>query len=165
MLVGYARVSTDDQHLELQTDALTQAGCEKIFTDEISGAKSERPGLTEALTFMRQGDTLVVWRLDRLEAMLRELRHNYDLVVLDAPPVLAVSDTRLLAQLADTTVMVVRWGETRKDMVRLALQQLADVGVEVAGIVISMVDVHRNTQYGYADSDAFTGAYKRYYQN
>lgn len=73
MLVGYARVSTDDQHLELQTDALTQAGCDKIFTDEMSGAKTERPGLTDALTFMRKGDTLVVWRLDRLGRSLKDL--------------------------------------------------------------------------------------------
>lgn len=73
MLVGYARVSTDDQHLDLQTDALTQAGCEKIFTDEMSGAKAERPGLSEALSFMRTGDTLVVWRLDRLGRSLKDL--------------------------------------------------------------------------------------------
>lgn len=73
MFVGYGRVSTDDQHLHLQIDSLRKAGCEKIFTDEISGAKSERPGLREALTFMRQGDTLVVWRLDRLGRSLKDL--------------------------------------------------------------------------------------------
>ncbi len=73
MLIGYARVSTEDQHLHLQIDALKQAGCGKIFTDEISGAKSERPGLSEALTFVRQGDTLVVWRLDRLGRSLKDL--------------------------------------------------------------------------------------------
>ena len=73
MLIGYARVSTEDQHLHLQIDALKQAGCEKIFTDEMSGAKSERPGLGEALTFVRQGDTLVVWRLDRLGRSLKDL--------------------------------------------------------------------------------------------
>ena len=73
MFIGYARVSTEDQHLHLQTDALKQAGCEKIFTDEISGAVGERPGLTEALTFLRLGDTLVVWRLDRLGRSLKDL--------------------------------------------------------------------------------------------
>jgi DNA invertase Pin-like site-specific DNA recombinase len=60
MLIGYARVSTGEQNLDLQTDALTQAGCEKIFSDEMSGAKAERPGLQEALSFARTGDTLVV---------------------------------------------------------------------------------------------------------
>ena len=73
MLVGYARVSTDDQNLDLQTDALKQVGCERIFTDEMSGAKAQRPGLTEALAFLRQDDTLVVWRLDRLGRSLKDL--------------------------------------------------------------------------------------------
>ena len=65
-LIGYARVSTTEQHLHLQQDALSAAGCLKIYTDTISGAKSERKGLTEALEYIRIGDTLVVWRLDRL---------------------------------------------------------------------------------------------------
>lgn len=73
MNIGYARVSTEDQHLHLQIDALKKSGCEKIFTDEMSGAKSERPGLSEALSFVRQGDTLVVWRLDRLGRSLKDL--------------------------------------------------------------------------------------------
>jgi DNA invertase Pin-like site-specific DNA recombinase len=68
MLIGYARVSTQDQTLDLQTDALTRAGCDKIFTDTASGAKIERPGLAEAISHLRSGDTLVVWRLDRLVA-------------------------------------------------------------------------------------------------
>src|SRR5687768_7518028 len=72
-LIGYARVSTTEQHLHLQQDALVQAGCLKIFTDTISGAKSERMGLTEAIEFIRGGDTLVVWRLDRLGRSLKDL--------------------------------------------------------------------------------------------
>ena len=73
MLIGYARVSTSDQSPQLQLDALKAAGCVKIFTDTISGAKSERPGLTEALNCVRQGDILVVWRLDRLGRSLQHL--------------------------------------------------------------------------------------------
>ena len=73
MNIGYARVSTFDQPLDLQKDALTRAGCEKIFTDTMSGAKAERPGLVQALTFMRAGDVLVVWKLDRLGRSLKNL--------------------------------------------------------------------------------------------
>jgi DNA invertase Pin-like site-specific DNA recombinase len=73
MLVGYARISTGEQTLDLQQDALTATGCEKVFTDVISGAKDERPGLTSALSHLRAGDVLVVWRLDRLGRTLTGL--------------------------------------------------------------------------------------------
>ena len=73
MLVGYARVSTADQTLALQKDALEKIGCNKIFTDTASGAKAERKGLDEALEYVREGDTLVVWRLDRLGRSLKHL--------------------------------------------------------------------------------------------
>ena len=62
----YARVSTEDQNLDLQRDALTAAGCERIFEDKASGLRDDRPGLTEALSHLRRGDCLVIWRLDRL---------------------------------------------------------------------------------------------------
>jgi len=73
MLVGYARVSTQDQNLNLQKDALKKANCEKIFCDIGSGADFERKGLLEALAFMRKGDCLVVWKLDRLGRSLKDL--------------------------------------------------------------------------------------------
>src|SRR5215204_6311104 len=77
MFIGYARVSTHEQTLDLQRDALLKAGCEKIFTDTVSGTKAQRIGLTEALSHLREGDTLVVWRLDRLG---RSLRHLIDTI-------------------------------------------------------------------------------------
>ncbi len=73
MLIGYARVSKTEQHLELQLDALNKAGCEQIYTDKITGSKTERKGLDEALSHLRKGDTLVVWRLDRLGRSLKHL--------------------------------------------------------------------------------------------
>ena len=73
MLVGYARVSTQDQKLELQRDALKEAKCERIFEDKASGAKAARPGLTEALAFMRPGDTLVIWKLSHLGRSMKQL--------------------------------------------------------------------------------------------
>ncbi len=77
MLIGYARVSTQDQRLDPQQDALEKTGCAKIFTDTASGAASDRKGLEEALQFAREGDTLVVWRLDRLG---RSLKHLIDVI-------------------------------------------------------------------------------------
>ena len=65
-LIGYARVSTAEQDTALQTDALRKAGCERVFEDTASGAKADRPGLADALAYLRDGDVLAVWRLDRL---------------------------------------------------------------------------------------------------
>jgi len=73
MLVGYARVSTQDQKPELQLDALHEAGCEKVFTEKASGAQRDRPQLIAAMDYMRAGDTLVVWKLDRLARSLKQL--------------------------------------------------------------------------------------------
>lgn len=73
VLIGYARVSTQDQNLDLQSEALTKAGCERIFNDKISGSRTERPGLTKALEMLREGDTLVVWKLDRLGRSVKNL--------------------------------------------------------------------------------------------
>lgn len=73
MKIGYARVSTNDQNTNLQIDALQKTGCEKIFEEKASGAQRERPELKAALEFARKGDTIVVWKLDRLARSLKQL--------------------------------------------------------------------------------------------
>jgi len=73
MNVGYASVSTGEQKMDLQLDALKEAGCEKVFTDKLSGAPADRPGLEEAVDYARPDDTLVVWRLDRFGRSLKDL--------------------------------------------------------------------------------------------
>jgi DNA invertase Pin-like site-specific DNA recombinase len=72
-LIGYARVSTSDQNLELQLDALKEAGCRRVFEETASGANKARPQLRDALDFLQPGDTLVVWKLDRLARSLQQL--------------------------------------------------------------------------------------------
>ncbi len=73
MLIGYARVSTYEQNLDMQTDALSKAGCERIYSDTVSGAHDDRPGLKLVREVLRVGDTLVVWKLDRLGRSLSQL--------------------------------------------------------------------------------------------
>jgi DNA invertase Pin-like site-specific DNA recombinase len=80
MLIGYARVSTQEQDPALQLDALSQAGCNKVFTEKASGAQRDRPQLIAALEYMREGDTLVVWKLDRLARSLRQLIETVELM-------------------------------------------------------------------------------------
>jgi len=80
MKIGYARISTVDQNLELQTDALEKTGCEKIFTDQASGSRDDRRGLIDAIEFCRKGDSLVVWKLDRLGRSLKHLIETINLL-------------------------------------------------------------------------------------
>lgn len=81
MKVGYARVSTADQYLRMQEDALKSAGCEEIYTDIASGTKSQRPGLDKALSFLCEGDTLVVWKLDRLGRSIQHLIQTVNILL------------------------------------------------------------------------------------
>ena len=78
MLIGYARVSTQEQNLELQREALVEAGCQKIFEDKVTGIRAERPGFAKMLEMLREGDTLIVWKLDRLGRSVKQLVNLID---------------------------------------------------------------------------------------
>ena len=90
---------------------------------------------------------------------------DYHLVILDSPPILAVSDTRMLAGFVDEALLVVRWAKTRRDQVNRALKEVMGTGCKVGGIALSMVDVARHSQYRFGDSGLYTGDMRRYYQN
>ena len=99
-LLGYARVSTTDQHPQLQVDALERAGCYRVFTETASGARTDRPTLEQVLDQLRPGDTLVVWKLDRLG---RSLRHLVDTITSLAERGIGF---RSLQEAIDTTTLV-----------------------------------------------------------
>lgn len=88
---------------------------------------------------------------------------NYDLLIFDSPPVLAVSDARILASRVDRTVFVVRWAKTRREVATMAMKQIAKSGGELAGVLLSVVDVKKHARYGFGDSGSYHGAAKKYY--
>ena len=94
--------------------------------------------------------------------LLAQMAARYDLIVVDSPPVLAVSDARFLARLTDTTVFVVKWMSTKRAVAGLGFRQLIDAGAQVSGVVLSMVDVRKSARYGYADSGYYRYGYGRY---
>lgn len=100
---------------------------------------------------------------EQMKALLMELGLAYDLVILDSPPVLAVSDARILACEVDRTVFIVRWAETRREVAVTALRQLTSAGAELAGVLLSMVDVRKHARYGYGDSGYYYGPARKYY--
>jgi len=120
-------------------------------------------GLEYVVAGRRVGNFAELLRSSHLEELFGELSRTYDLVVLDASPVLAIADTRLIARFAGKTLFVVRWNSTSRHVVRLALHQLVDAGADLAGVALTLVDIRRNRKYSFSDSESFTGAYKRYY--
>ena len=100
-----------------------------------------------------------------MQKLLTSLARKFDLVILDSAPLLAVSDTLFLARLVDKTVLIVRWARTRRETAKLALSKLFDAKSDVAGVLLSMVDVKGHAQYGFSDSGAYHGKLKKYYSN
>src|SRR5215213_3122923 len=135
MLIGYARVSTVDQNLALQRDALTEAGCGRIFTEQLSGAVTDRPALHDALEFARSGDTMIVWKLDRLAGSMKqlietieELRQRENLLQSgrDQFPVFPGDEIKAVAQQVNDAGLYRRLREHRGDRLREALEAVDD---------------------------------------
>ncbi len=116
----------------------------------------------------RHSSTALSFQLyKKLEGLMNSLKKSgdYHVIIMDSPPILAVSDSRMLAGFVDEALFVVRWAKTRREHVSRALQQLMGSGCKVGGIVLSMVDVKRHSQYRFGDSGLYTGYMGRYYRD
>jgi capsular exopolysaccharide synthesis family protein len=127
---------------------------EAIITDEKTGVDVLPVGVPVST------DTLA---FDRMRNFLNDLRDQYDLIIIDSAPILAVSDARILPAISDMTIFSVRWRETRREVVRLAIKQLRESGARMGGIVLSRVNIKSHRQYGYGDSALYSGKLKKYY--
>jgi capsular exopolysaccharide synthesis family protein len=100
---------------------------------------------------------------ERMHSLLQECGKAYDTVIIDAPPVLACADTRILAKQADATVMAIHWAKTRRNTANLAARQLETAGARMAGVVLTLVDLKRHAMYSYGDSGSYSGDFAKYY--
>lgn len=100
---------------------------------------------------------------EKMRALLDVLNERFDCIVIDSPPVMATTDARILCQLTDATITVVRWEKTRRAVVRNTLGQLRGARARLAGSLLSMVDARKHARYGYGDSGAYTGDLEKYY--
>jgi Mrp family chromosome partitioning ATPase len=97
--------------------------------------------------------------------MLEEMAAYYDMVIIDTPPVGAVSDSLALSGIVDRSIYVIRWEQTPRNVALAGIRQMVEAGADIAGIVLSRVDVKKHARYGYADSGYYQGYYRKYYVN
>ncbi len=166
--------------LTVLIDADTRRPC----CHELLGVPRE-PGLVDVLTGTANLDDVLVDRnwsglvflpagspspnapnlLDsqKMRELLEEMNRRFDFIVMDSPPVMATTDARILCQMVDATVVAIKWGETRRAVVRNTLGQLLGARARLAGSLLSMVDARKHAKYGYGDSGAYTGDLEKYY--
>jgi succinoglycan biosynthesis transport protein ExoP len=132
---------------------------EVISLDERSGAYFVTAGGTVP-------DPAALLASERMRRLLKEVATRFDLVIIDSPPVLSVSDARVLSQMTDKTMFLVHWGSTRRHDVMMGVKQLIEAGADVAGVVLSRVNVRKHARYGYRDSGYYyDDKYTKYYNN
>ncbi len=130
---------------------------EVVLTDERSGAHFVTAGAPVP-------DPAALLASDRMRRLLKDVASRYDLVIVDSPPVLSVSDARVLSQMADKTVFLVHWGSTRRHDVMMGVKQLVEAGADMAGLVLSRVNVRKHARYSYRNSGYYyDDKYTKYY--
>jgi polysaccharide biosynthesis transport protein len=132
---------------------------EVLLLDERSGAYFVTAGGSVP-------DPAALMASERMRRLLKEVAAGFDLVIIDSPPVLSVSDARVLSQMTDKTLFLVHWGNTRRHDVMMGIKQLIEAGADVAGVVLSRVNVRKHARYGYRDSGYYyDDKYTKYYNN
>jgi capsular exopolysaccharide synthesis family protein len=127
-----------------------------LYKDEISGAyviPAGRQALDQTRLFAFPG----------IRRPVHELAKEFGLTIVDSPPLMAVADARILAPQVDSTVLVVRWGKTNRNTVRLGLKQLSETGARVEGVVLTMVDSAKHAEYDFGDAAHYYSSVRRYY--
>jgi capsular exopolysaccharide synthesis family protein len=123
----------------------------------------ERSGMDVVVSGAYHSDALHALDVGRIDPVLDELRVLYDLIVIDSAPALVISDAQVLAAKADETLLVVRWGKTRREVVAYAARQLKSTATCLRGAILSQIDVTKHARYNYGDSGYYHGKAKRYY--
>ncbi|HET6520453.1 MAG TPA: polysaccharide biosynthesis tyrosine autokinase [Geminicoccaceae bacterium] len=147
-----------------------QNGLSEVLTGLVSRAEAiRRDERSSGLDFMPAGAGATsppdLFRSQVTRRLIEELEAVYDLVIIDSPPVAAVSDSFTLSGLIAKTIYIVRWERTPRNVALSGLAQLAEAGADIAGVVLSRVNVRKHARYGYADSGYYSGYYRKYYVN
>jgi succinoglycan biosynthesis transport protein ExoP len=146
-----------------------QNGVSEVLTGRVSPEVAIKHDERSGLDFLPAGVGVVsppdLFRTSTMRILLEEMGAYYDLVILDSPPVGAVSDGLTLAGIVDKSLYVIRWEQTPRNVVLAGMRQMFEAGADIAGVVLSRVDVKKHARYGYADSGYYRGSYTKYYVN
>ncbi|MGH6945530.1 MAG: polysaccharide biosynthesis tyrosine autokinase, partial [Geminicoccaceae bacterium] len=146
-----------------------QSGLSEVLTGRSNPEAAIRRDEKSGLDFLSAGVGVVsppdLFRSSTMRILLEEMAAYYDLVIIDSPPVAAVSDGLTLSGIVDKSLYVIRWEQTPRNVVLAGMRQMFEAGADIAGIVLSRVDVKKHARYGYADSGYYRGSYSKYYVN
>jgi polysaccharide biosynthesis transport protein len=146
-----------------------QNGLSEVLTGRVSPEAAIKHDERSGLDFLPAGVGVVsppdLFRTSTMRILLEEMGAYYDLVILDSPPVSAVSDGLTLSGIVDKALYVIRWEQTPRNVVLAGMRQMFEAGADIAGVVLSRVDVKKHARYGYADSGYYRGSYSKYYVN
>jgi capsular exopolysaccharide synthesis family protein len=146
-----------------------QNGLSEVLTGRVSPEVAIKHDEKSGLDFLPAGVGVVsppdLFRSSTMRILLEEMAAYYDLVILDTPPVAAVSDSLTLSGIVDKSLYVIRWEQTPRNAALAGIRQMFEAGADIAGIVLSRVDLKKHARYGYADSGYYRGSYSKYYVN